>query len=186
MIVARLAKKGSKLEMLIDMTNNEYRNSGIADVRKIPPPLKVGKVEGKKVNAYLDKATWVDYNGIYKGDSLLFDAKETTIERFPLENVANHQYQTLKSWHGHGGITFLIVAFWIKGKNEPEVYYLGFEQLASYWEHKDFGGSKSIPIKYFREHCVRIECRNGFTLHYLLALDLQQPGGPYEEKSQRT
>ena len=74
--MSRLGKKGSKLEMLIDMTNNQYRNAGIADVRKIPPPLKVGNVSGKKVDAYLDKATWVDYNGIYKRRSLLFDAKE--------------------------------------------------------------------------------------------------------------
>lgn len=171
--MSRLGKKGSKLEMLIDMTNNQYRNSDLADIRKIPPPLKVGNVSGKKVDAYLDKATWVDYNGIYKGKSLLFDAKESTIERFPLANLANHQYQTLKSWHRHGAVSFLIVSFWLKNKNEPEIYYLKFEQLASFWEQKDFGGSKSIPIAYFRENCERIIGRNGFTAHYLSCLSLE-------------
>ena len=171
--MARLAKKGSKLEMLIDMTNNEYRSAGVADVRKVPPPLKVGNVNGKNVDAYLDKATWLDYNGIYKGHALIFDAKETKVERLPLANVAEHQYQTMKSWHKHGAITFLIVAFWLKGKNEPEIYYLKYEQLAAFWENQKFGGSKSIPIKYFRENCIRIVGRNGFTAHYLIALGMQ-------------
>lgn len=116
-----LAKRGSKLEMLIDMVNNEYRNKGVADVRKVPPPLKVGKVTGKSVNAYLDKATWLDYTGVYLGHSLIFDAKETQVERFPLDNLADHQYATMKSWDKNRGIAFLIVAFWLKGKNEPEI-----------------------------------------------------------------
>ena len=171
--MSRLGKKGSKLEMLIDMTNNQYRNAGIADVRKIPPPLKVGNVSGKKVDAYLDKATWVDYNGIYKGRSLLFDAKESTIERFTLANVAVHQYNTLKSWHRHGAVSYLIVAFWLKNKNEPEIYYLSFEQLASFWERKDSGGTKSIPIAYFRTNCERINGHNGFTADYLSCLNLK-------------
>lgn len=175
--VSRLGKKGSKLEMLINMTNSEYFNGGIADVRKNPTPLKIGSVSGKNVKAYLDKPTWLDYNGIYKGHALIFDAKETTIERFPLANIADHQYETMKSWHHHGAVAFLIVAFWLENKNEPEIYYLSYKQLASYWEHKDTGGSKSIPIKYFRNHCIRIECRNGYTLHYLLALGLHQSGG---------
>lgn len=180
-----LAKRGSKLEMLIDMVNNEYRNKGMADVRKVPPPLKVGKVMGKSVNAYLDKATWLDYTGVYLGHSLIFDAKETQVERFPLDNLADHQYATMKSWDKHSGIAFLIVAFWLKGKNEPEIYYLSYKQLASFWEYRNTGGSQSIPIKYFREQCVRIECRNGFTLHYLYALNLQQLG-EQNEKRERT
>lgn len=171
--MSRLAKKGSKLEMLLDMTHNEYRNAGVADVRKIPPPLKIGKVEGKKATSYLDKATWVDYSGIYKSHALIFDAKESTIERFTLSNVALHQYELLKSWYKHGAVAFLIVAFWLKGKNEPEIYYLKFEQLASYWERKDFGGPKSIPISYFRENCIRVLSRNGFTAHYLFAIGMQ-------------
>lgn len=175
--MGRLVKKGSKLEMLINMANSEYRSADIAIVDKVPPPLKVGSVSGKNVQAYLDKATWLDYNGIYKGHALIFDAKETEVERLPLANIADHQYEKMKSWHRHGAVAFLIVAFWLKNKNEPEIYYLSYKQLASYWEHKDTGGSKSIPIKYFRDHCIRIECRNGYTLHYLLALGLHQSGG---------
>lgn len=171
--MSRLGKKGSKLEMLLNMTNNEYRSADIAIVDKVPPPLKVGEVSGKKVKAYLDKATWVDYNGIYKGRSLIFDAKESTVERFPLANLAEHQYNTLKSWHRHGAVSFLIVAFWLKNKNEPEIYYLSFEQLASFWEQKDLGGSKSIPISFFRTECERVIGRNGFTADYLKCLILR-------------
>ncbi|MGN7117829.1 Holliday junction resolvase RecU [Lysinibacillus odysseyi] len=166
--------RGSKLEMLINMTNNEYRSAGFADIRKIPTPTNIAKVEGKKVEAYLDKATWVDYSGIYKSHALIFEAKESTIERFTLANLVDHQYELLKSWHKHGAVAFLIVAFWLKNKNEPEIYYLKFEQLADFWEQKDRGGSKSIPISYFRENCQRIKGRDGFTAHYLLAAGLHE------------
>lgn len=166
-------KKGAKLEMLINMTNNEYRNAGIADIDKVPPPVEISKVSGKKVSGFLDRPRWVDYNGIYRGRAIIFDAKESTVERFTLANLEEHQYKKLKMWHEHGAVSFLIVAFWLKGKNEPEIYYLKFEQLAAYWEKKDSGGSKSIPISYFREHCVRVKGGNGFTVHYLYAAGLQ-------------
>lgn len=179
-----MVARGNKLEMLINMVNNEYRNADVAVINKVPPPLKVGKVKGKNVSAYLDKACWLDYTGIYKGYSLIFDAKESTLERFPLANLAAHQYETMKSWDRHGAVAFLIVAFWLKGKNEPEIYYLSYKQLASFWETKDLQrGSKSIPIKYFRENCIRVECRNGYTLHYLLALGLSQLGERDEKRS---
>lgn len=172
-----MVARGHKLEMLINMVNKEYRNAGIAVVGKVPPPLTIKKVQRKSVDAHLAKGEWLDYCGIYKGYSLHFDAKESTVERFPLTNLANHQYETMKDWAKQGAVTFLIVAFWLKGKNEPEIYYLSYKQLASFGETKDLPrGSKSIPIKYFRENCTRIECRNGFTLHYLLALGLHQLG----------
>lgn len=163
-------RKGAKLEMLIDMTNNQYRSAGIADIDKVPPPLKIGKVAGKNVNAYLDRAAWVDYAGICKGVPILFDAKETTVERLPLSNLAEHQYRKLRTWYKHKGASFLIVAFWLKNKNEPEIYLLDFEQLAMHWEDPNV---KSIPIQYFREHCSRVFGSDGFTADYLHCLGLR-------------
>ena len=168
--MARLVKKGEKLEMLLEMTHNQYRSAGIADIDKIPPPLKVGKVTGKNVKAYLDKGSWVDYAGVCRGVPIIFDAKETTVERLPLSNIADHQYEKLKIWHKHRAASFLIVGFWLKDKNEPEIYLLDFEQLAMHWEDPKI---KSIPIKYFRENCSRVIGSNGFTVDYLHCLGLR-------------
>lgn len=168
------ANRGAKLEMLVEMTNNQYRNAWLADIRKVPTPVKILKTEGNKVSGHLDTATWVDYNGIYEGHSIIFDAKETKLKRFPLKNISPHQYQTLKSWHRHGAVAFLLVAFWLEGKNEPEIYVLRFEQLAEAYENQETGrGSKSISLDFFRENCIRVKSGNGYVFDYLAALNIE-------------
>lgn len=171
------ANRGAKLEMLVEMTNNQYRHAWLADIRKVPTPVKILKTEGNKVTGHLDTATWVDYSGIYEGRSIIFDAKESTLKRFPLKNIALHQYQLLKSWHKHGAIAFLLVAFWLEGKNEPEIYVLRFEQLEAVYESQDAGrGSKSISLDFFRNSCERVKSINGIPVDYLAALKLEHKG----------
>lgn len=161
--------RGKKLEIMLDMTNNLLRNKGIADIRKIPTPIKIQKVIGKKVNGYLDTANWVDYSGVYKGKALIFDAKETTTKNFPLKNLKEHQFSLLKSWHVNGAYAFLIVAFW-NGGNEPNAFILPFEILEDVWMKARLGGRKSIPLKTFEEQCTKIKSNNGYPLDYISGL----------------
>ncbi len=161
--------------MLVEMTNNQYRNAWLADIRKVPTPVKILRTEGNKVTGHLDTATWVDYSGIYNGYSIIFDAKETELKRFPLKNISPHQYQLLKSWHKHGAVAFLLVAFWLEGKNEPEIYVLRFEQLETAYENQGAErGSKSISINFFRGNCESVKSSNGFVVDYLTALNLER------------
>ncbi|AHN23283.1 Holliday junction resolvase RecU [Lysinibacillus varians] len=163
------ANRGQLFENLIDMTNNQYRNNNFADIRKVPSPVKILKVTGNKVEGKLESATWVDYSGIYRGKSIVFDAKETKQTNFPLSNLTKGQYEFLRSWHLKGAQAFLLICFWIKDKNEPEIYLLNFEQLEDAWIAKDNGGAKSIPLQFFRDHCTRI--KSGiYTVHYLEAV----------------
>ncbi|MGE7111259.1 Holliday junction resolvase RecU [Lysinibacillus sp. NPDC047702] len=169
------ANRGAKIENLLEMTNNQYRNAWLADIRKVPTPVKILKADGNKVTGHFDTPTWVDYSGIYEGRSIIFDAKESTLKRFPLKNISLHQYQQLKSWHKHGAIAFLLVAFWLEGKNEPEIYVLRFEQLEAAYENQDAGrGSKSISFDFFRNNCERVKSRYGILVDYLEALKLNQ------------
>ncbi len=160
------ANRGKLFENLIDMTNNQYRNNNYADVRKVPPPLTILEVNGNQAKCKLERATWVDYSGIYKGKSIIFDAKETNLKRFTLGNLTDDQYKLLHSWHLKGATAFLLICFWVEGKNEPEIYYLKFEQLEVAWIGQNNGGAKSIPLQFFRDHCIRI--KSGiYAVHYL-------------------
>lgn len=163
------ANRGRVFENLIDMTNNQYRNSNYADIRKVPSPVEIIQVTGNKVKGKLGRATWVDYSGIYKGQAVIFDAKETKQERFPLKNLTDDQYKLLHSWHCKGAKAFLLVCFWIKEKNEPEIYYLEFKQLEAAWLAQNDGGAKSIPLQFFRNHCMRIGSGK-YVVHYLEAI----------------
>lgn len=163
------ANRGKRFESLINSTNKQYLNNNYADIRKIPTPVLILEVVGNDVQGKLESPSWVDYSGVFKGRAIVFDAKETKIKNFPLKNLTKGQYELLRSWHLKGAASFLLICFWIEQKNEPEIYYLRFNQLEAAWLEKERGGAKSIPLKYFREHCTRI--RSGiYTVHYLEAV----------------
>lgn len=158
------ANRGAGLERLLDITNKQYLNTKKADVKKVPTPVQILRVTGNKVTGTLTKGEFTDYIGISNGKSLVFDAKETKEQRFPLQNLHDHQYKFLKSWYEQGAVAFLIVAFATK---QNEIYYLPFEKLAEFWENARNGGRKSIPYQYFVDNCPKIKSENGIVLNYL-------------------
>lgn len=158
------ANRGAGLERLIDLTNQQYRNKGVADVRKIPTPVQIQSNVRGKVTGYITKGEWVDYSGVHDGRAIAFDAKETSSKTsFPLDNISEHQYELLKSWHQKGAQSFLLVSF----TKLDEVYLLPFKLLEVYWEDARKGGRKSIPHPFFFMNCDLVKSDNGYVLHYL-------------------
>ncbi|WP_342538360.1 Holliday junction resolvase RecU [Sporosarcina sp. FSL K6-1540] len=161
------ANRGAGLERLIDMTNQQYRNKGVADIRKIPTPVQIQSNRAGKVTGYTMKPEWVDYSGVHDGRAIVFDAKETSSKTsFPLENISGHQYELLKSWHQKGAQSFLLVSF----TKVDEVYLLPFELLELYWEDARNGGRKSIPYTEMILRCDLVKSEKGYVLHYLKSL----------------
>lgn len=164
----RHGQRGKQLEQLVDMANRQYRNKGVADVRKIPTPFQItgsgsrrGEMVGRK-----QKGELVDYFGVTSdGRALIFDAKETAVTtRFDLDNLHTHQFEILKSWHEKGARAFLLVCF---TKRQYETYILPFELLKEAWEGYLGMGAKSIPYSDFFEKCELVKSDNGYVLHYL-------------------
>lgn len=162
----KYANRGKFLENIIDMTNNKYRNAGIADIRKVPTPVKILKQVGNKITGHTEKPMWTDYLGIYKGDAIIFDAKQTAGTSFPLSNVAQHQYELLKSWHQKGAFAFLIIYF----SKYDKYYYLSFGYLEMMFKRAEQGGRKSIAFKEFELIATEVKNKDGYTLHYLEVL----------------
>lgn len=158
------ANRGAVLERMIDMTNQQYRNKGVADIRKIPTPVKIMSNNRGQVKGYTQKGELVDYFGVADGRAIAFDAKQTN-ERtsFPLKNVSEHQYELLKSWHQKGAQAFLIVSF----AKLDEIYLLPFKVLETYWEDAQKNGRKSIPYQTFLMQCEMVESKRGYVLDYL-------------------
>ncbi|WP_342512280.1 Holliday junction resolvase RecU [Sporosarcina sp. FSL K6-1522] len=160
------ANRGAVLERLIDMTNKQYRNKGVADVRKVPTPVQITGNNRGRVTGYTMKGEWVDYVGIRNGmgRAIAFDAKETSNKTsFPLDNISEHQYEMLKSWHQKGAQAFLLVSF----TKLDEIYLLPFKLLETYWEDAKKGGRKSIPHPFFFMNCDLVKSEKGYVLHYL-------------------
>ena len=89
------------LENDLNDTNNYYRNHDIAIIYKKPTPITINKVDYKARNdAVIKEAHFIvpsttDYNGVYKGNYIDSEAKETRKNYFPLSNIHNHQIEQL-------------------------------------------------------------------------------------------
>ncbi len=154
------ANLGMTLESDIEATNQYYLNNNIAVIHKKPTPVQVVTVsyparnKAKITEAYYKTPSTTDFNGIYKGKYIDFDAKETNSKTsMPLKNVHPHQIDHLRAVHAQGGIAFLIVHF----KQYNEYYLLPFEVLETYWDtQNEKTGRKSIPYETFKDKAYPI------------------------------
>ncbi len=111
------AHRGMSLEEDISLSNEYYLSASLAVIYKKPTPVQIVKVDypkreaAKIVEAYYKTPSTTDYNGIYKGRYIDFEAKETKVKTFPFANISKHQIDHLQRIIDHGGIAFVIIAF---------------------------------------------------------------------------
>ena len=170
--VVNYGNRGMVLEDDLNVTNEYYRENDIAVIYKKPTPITIHKVNYKsRDNAFIEKASFkipsaTDYNGIYKGKYIDFDAKETRSKTsFPLANIHKHQLKHLDSIVRHGGIGFLIVRFVTLNKT----FLLMWEDIKQFI--KD-GSRKSIPLSYFEERGKILELSLRPRLDYLKYIEV--------------
>ena len=155
------------LEDDLNVTNSYYREKDIAYIYKKPTPIKLVKVDykiGKIKEAYFDMPSTTDYNGIYKGKYIDFEAKETTsLTSFPLGNIHSHQLKHLENIYRHKGVAFLIIRF----TRLEETFILMEKDLLDFMKENK---RKSIPISYMRKKGYKIKIKYQPRLDYLEAL----------------
>ena len=163
------ANRGMSLEEDINLSNEYYIANGIALIHKRPTPINIVKVDYSKgariTDAYFEKQSTTDYNGVYKGKYIDFEAKNTkSNSSFPLSNISEHQIVHLKNVLKHGGIAFFIISFQMKN----EIYLLDASFVIEFYEH---GSRKSIPYDVIKKEGVLI--RQDYTprLHYIEAVE---------------
>lgn len=143
--------RGMTLENDLNITNEQYRNSDIAYIYKKPTPITVSKVEFnfKKEpiikEGFYNTPSTTDYNGLYKGKYIDFEAKETKLKSFPLSNIHSHQITHLQNITKHHGISFVIVRFVIVGKT----FLLEEKYLTKFLNEEK---RKSIPLSFFEQN----------------------------------
>ena len=163
------ANRGMSLEEDINLSNEYYRDNQIALIHKRPTPINIVKVDYSKgariTDAYFEKQSTTDYNGVYKGKYIDFEAKNTkSNSAFPLSNISEHQIVHLKNVLYHGGIAFFIISFQMK----DEIYLLDASFVIDFYEH---GTRKSIPYEVFKKEGILIRQDYSPRLHYIEAVD---------------
>jgi len=109
--------RGMTFEHDLNISNEYYRIHNIAIIYKKPTPVQIVKVDypqrtkAKIVEAYYQTPSTTDYNGIYKGKYIDFEAKQTENLSFPFKHIFDHQVNHLKKCKEMGGISFVIIYF---------------------------------------------------------------------------
>ncbi|MCH1624706.1 Holliday junction resolvase RecU [Fredinandcohnia quinoae] len=141
------SNRGMTLEEDLNVTNSYYLEKDIAVIHKKPTPIQIVKVDYPKRSAavikeaYFKQASTTDYNGIYKGRYIDFEAKETKNKTsFPLQNFHEHQINHMSEILKQMGICFVILRF----STLDEMYLLDAKHLLSFWNRHLTGGRKSI------------------------------------------
>ncbi|QOR65230.1 Holliday junction resolvase RecU [Cytobacillus suaedae] len=141
------SNRGMTLEEDLNQSNKYYLEKQIAVIHKKPTPIQIVNVDFPKRSAavikeaYFKQASTTDYNGIYKGRYIDFEAKETRNKTaLPLQNFHQHQIDHMRAVVEQQGICFVILRF----AAVDEIYLLEAVHLLQFWERQLQGGRKSI------------------------------------------
>jgi len=140
--------RGMDLECCLNIANNYYAENDIAFIYKKPTPIGIVDTGYENNNyiikkAYFKEPSTLDYNGLYKGRYIEFEAKETKNKTsFPLANIHQHQIEHIKNILKHDGIVFIII------KINNNFYLLKGTDFLYYINNNE---RKSIEFKFIEE-----------------------------------
>lgn len=167
------ANRGMDLEALINESNKYYLETDEALIYKKPTEIGINKVVYKPKlvikDAYFKSPSTLDYNGIYKGKYIEFDAKETSSKTsFPLSNIMSHQLKHIEKVIDHGGICFLII------KINEQLFLLPGNKVIEFINNYE---RKSIPYEYIKNNGSLLQYGYNPLIDYLKIVDILEEGG---------
>lgn len=168
--ISTTSNRGIALEDDINATNNYYLDLDLAVVHKKPTPIQVVDVhypnrrKAEITRAYYVTPSTTDYNGVYKGRAIDFEAKQTKSKTsFPFASIHKHQVVHLKKVIKQDGIAFVIIRF----SAYDETYYVCAKKIISLY----YGERRSIPYKWFKENAYLIPFSLTPPVDYLKVID---------------
>ena len=166
----KYSNRGMELEEDINFANKYYLNNDIAVIHKKPIPIQIVEVNyPNRASAMITKAFYktpstTDYNGLWNGRYIDFEAKEThSATSFSLNNIHEHQIKHMQKILNHGGITFIIVRF----KKIDKTFLLPFKHFTFFYERAQNGGRKSIKLSEFEKTAFELSFNYKIRLDYL-------------------
>ncbi len=143
-----------------------YQLGGVALINKRPTPVKVLKSKnGRVLNGFYEVKSTVDYDGVYKGRAIVFEAKSTeNLGRFDLKNIAQHQLDYLEK----AEICFFLIEF----SKDQVIFLVPASVIQSYVRmSQQPKGKKSIPRADFNIYGYLVEQTEHAPVDYLQYVD---------------
>ncbi|OTY15459.1 Holliday junction resolvase RecU [Bacillus mycoides] len=165
-----LGNRGMHFEKVINLANEMYQRGGVALINKRPTPMKVLKSKGGRVlNGFYEAKSTVDYDGVYKGRAIAFEAKSTeNATRFDLKNIAQHQLDYLEKAEKMGAICFFLIEF----SKDKSVFVVPLSAIRCYIRmSQQPKGKKSIPRADFDIYGYLVDQTDRAPVDYLQYID---------------
>jgi recombination protein U len=168
------SNRGMTLEDDLNETNDYYLQNETAVIHKKPTPVQIVKVDYPSRSAavvreaYFKQPSTTDYNGVYKGKYIDFEAKETKNKTsIPLQNFHPHQIEHMKQVLNQNGICFVLIRF----TTFDEVFFIHASHVIRYWDQMEKGGRKSIPKSAIEEMGIKIKIGYRPRIDYLTIIE---------------
>ncbi len=148
------SNRGMGLEEDISLACEYYNNLGMCLIYKRPTPIKVVRMDNinkaKIVEGYFSSKSTTDYNGLYKGKYLDFEAKETINKTsFSFHNIREQQISHLEAVNKLNGLAFFIIR--MKAYNQTFlVKYIDVKEMLN-------SSRKSITYDYILQKGILIK-----------------------------
>lgn len=171
----QFGKRGMEFEESINQSNLYYLNHGLAVIHKKPTPIQVVKVDYPRRSAavikeaYFRQASTTDYNGVYQGYYIDFEAKETKNKTsFPFSNFHSHQIKHINQCLKQQGICFVLLWF----SSLRRCFFFEGSKLIFHWNQQSNTGKKSLPLALIEKEGIEIPCELTPPIPYLKTVDL--------------
>ena len=171
MNLPEVSSRGMNLEKELNHSNTYYKETNRALIYKKPTPVQIVHVDypsrnkARIVEAYYTTPSTTDYNGIYRGRAIDFEAKETKSKTaFPFTSIHPHQIDHLKAVLEHGGIGFVIIRF----SSYDETYLIDAQYFIEKYEDQ---ARRSLAYKDVQIHGHLIQQSYLPRLNYLNIVD---------------
>ncbi len=147
--------RGMDFENDINLSLNYFAENNLALILKRTTPINVVRVDyshgARIVDAYFEKQSTTDYNGVYRGKYIDFEAKNSKSKTsLPLHNITPHQINHLEKVIKHGGIAFFMISL----ESLDKVYLLDASFVISFYKSKE---RASIPVSEITRNGIEVE-----------------------------
>ncbi len=164
------SRRGMSLEEDLIRTNSYYLLKDLAVIHKKPTPIQIVNVDyqsrnkAKITEAYFRQASTTDFQGVWNGYAIDFEAKETRNKTlFPLASLHEHQIDHIRAVHNQKAISFLIIRF----SAFDETYIVFAKDLLDFIQDSKI---RSLPLEWIRKVGTRINSTYQIPCDYLEVL----------------
>ena len=167
--------RGMTFEHDLNTSNEYYRIHNIAIIYKKPTPVQIVKVDyparnkARIVEGYYQTPSTTDYNGIYKGRYIDFEAKQTENLSFAFKHIFDHQVNHLKKCKDMGGISFVIIYF----KKVNKVFMVDIDPFYELYLHGEKRGISIGDLQNLEKEKKAYDVKMGFDplIDYIKGID---------------